>query len=189
MAAPDTGMQAVIMMHIFGPEPPASTGVNPEVVEFLCVKALSHNAGALAWWAMPLWSLGTCLHRTHTSQMLLGVCAAAAALQSMRPGLTGGWYGPWSAQVVGASCRVAPPAGPAAAAVPPGPPRSTAGSPESSSQPRDEGAISAKASQASASAIKSKAPQQQQQQQPVCSLGQQFLQSYLDSLGSLNTFG
>jgi hypothetical protein len=29
---------------------------------FLCVNALLRNAGALSWWAMPLWSWRTCLH-------------------------------------------------------------------------------------------------------------------------------
>jgi hypothetical protein len=41
----------------------------------------------------------------------------------------------------------------------------------------------------SEAALKPAAGAKGAQQQPVCSLGQQFLQSYLDSIGSLNTFG
>ena len=36
------------------------------LVGFLRVNALSRNAGALSWWAMPLWSWRTCLHVTYT---------------------------------------------------------------------------------------------------------------------------
>lgn len=101
---------------------------------------------------------------------------AAAALRSLRPGLVGGWCGPWSAQAAGASCRLQPPAGPAAAETP----QDTT---QSSQQQRAASSTgtSGEAAAGGAAAGKSK--------QPVCSLGQQFLQSYLDSLGSLNTFG
>jgi hypothetical protein len=78
----------------------------------------------------------------------------------------GGWCGSWAAG--GGSCRILPaPVGLAAA------------------RPPDSGGEAAAAGQRQVQ----QPGQTQQQQQPVCSLSQQFLQDWLDSLGSLNTFG
>jgi hypothetical protein len=31
-----------------------------------CITALTRNAGAISWWALPLWSWRTCPHVTYT---------------------------------------------------------------------------------------------------------------------------
>jgi hypothetical protein len=100
-----------------------------------------------------------------TAQQEAAVEQLLVVLGKVLPGhLPGAWYGSWAADAAGASCRIMPAAGPSAAA----------------------------AAAAEAEAAATAASQQQRPagvQQPMCSLGQQFLQTYLDSLGALNTFG
>ncbi|KAF8063746.1 hypothetical protein HT031_003603 [Scenedesmus sp. PABB004] len=92
-----------------------------------------------------------------------------AALAGMSPALPGGWAGGWSA-AGGASCRIMPPAGPAAAAA-----QERVQPEQQPAQPPGGGGGSLRAAAGGGG--------------ERCSLGQLFLQDYLDSLGALNTFG
>ncbi|KAF6253936.1 hypothetical protein COO60DRAFT_370645 [Scenedesmus sp. NREL 46B-D3] len=108
-------------------------------------------------------------------------------LVQLAPGLQGGWYGAWSA-AAGASCRIAPSAGLAAAAVDSaaavsGPSKVQQQQQQQQQQQSSPGSLRAAAGVSNGPGGSSQAGP------PRCSLGQQFLQDYLDSLGALNTFG
>lgn len=91
---------------------------------------------------------------------------SAVLLQLPPAGLVGGWWGTWSA-AAGPSCRIIMPP------PPPPPPGQTA-----------------EALASTADGQSQQAPSGREGVGPVrCSLGQSFLQDYLDSLGALNTFG
>lgn len=100
------------------------------------------------------------------------LCCIAVMLEGL--GLRGGWYGSWSAATAAAACQIrSPPTS-----------TTTAGSAAASRS----GGVTVGSSNSSAAAAKDGSSSNSDQQER-CSLGQQFLQGYLESLGSYNTFG
>ncbi|WIA34591.1 hypothetical protein OEZ86_012911 [Tetradesmus obliquus] len=105
-----------------------------------------------------------------TASQKQAVQQVQGVLEQLSPGLQGGWYGAWSAAAGGGLAYV-----------------------QQGEQQQQQGLGSLRAAAgvtgAATQVAGSSSSSSSSQGALRCSLGQQFLQDYLDSLGALNTFG